>query len=467
MKLHHWLTGLLTALSLLAYEHAHANARAEAPKPDDLSRYDTAVVIMPSGGDALQRLRLPLEVLRRSKSDELRDLRVVDATGVPLPTAWIRHAESVAQKLEHQSLPFFAWPKDQPLNAGAAQATQIEWHANGATLRIRQDGSATTVADGTAVDPSPTWFVDTKPLGTRRPRALRLDWRERPGQGLVRTLRVAASADAQQWRDVGRAALVEWRSESAAGNERKVLLRRVQLDAWPSDARYLRLQADGDFDLSAVEAELEVGPRAEELDRQLDEASFPIQAEGFDLGVALALQRLDLMLPEVSTVVGWRLEREVQGQWFSAGQGTGFRLEQRGEWLRSEPVQLSAGAARRWRLVPQQNTPMPSGELKVHWLAPQLVFVASGRAPYQLVLGHAGSRDSSLPLATLIPNYRASEEYKLPLASLGSLKIKAVSSAWAWQDLPGKRIALWVSLMVAVLVLGMMAWTLGRDMKKL
>ncbi len=465
MKLHHGFAGMLAALSLLAHVCAHA----EAPKPDDLSRYDTTVAVTPAGGDALQRLRLPLEVLRRSKSDELSDLRVVDATGVPLPMAWIRHAEPVAQKLEQQGLPFFAWPKDQPLNAGAAQATQIEWHANGATLRIRQDGSASTVAGGSVVSPSPTWFVDIKALGTRRPRALLLDWRESSGLGLVRALRVAASSDAQQWRDIGHATLVEWGAAGtagAAGKERQVLQRRVLLDVWPGDTRYLRLQADGDFDLSAVEAELEVGPRAEELDRQLDEASFPIHAEGFDLGVPLALQRLELMLPQLSTVVSWRLEREVQGQWFSAGQGTSFRLEQGGEWIRSEPVPLSAGAARRWRLVPLQNRPMPSGEIKVQWRAPQLVFVASGRAPYHLVLGHAGSRDSSLPLATLIPNYRASEEYKLPLASLGPVELKPVSSASVWQDLPGKRIALWVALLVAVLMLGWMAWTLGRDMKK-
>ncbi len=465
MKLHQGFASMLAALSLLAYAQ-------EAPKPDDLSRYDTTVAVAPNGGDALQRLRLPLEVLRRSKSDELRDLRVVDATGVPLPMAWIRHAEPVAQKLEQQSLPFFAWPKDQPLNAGTAQATQIEWHANGATLRIRQDGSATTVAGGAAVNPSPTWFVDTKPLGTRRPRALLLDWRDRSGLGLVRTLRVAASSDAQQWRDVGRATLVEWQSAStagaaaSAGQERQVLQRRVLLDAWPGDARYLRLQADGDFELSAVEAELEIGPRAEELDRQLDEAIFPIHAEGFDLGVPLALQKLELMLPALSTVVSWRLEREVQGQWFSAGQGTSFRLEQGGEWLRSEPALLSAGAARRWRLVSLQNTAMQSGEIKVQWRAPQLVFAASGRAPYQLMLGQAGSRDSSLPLATLIPNYRASDEYKLPVASLGPVASKPVSSASVWQDLPGKRVALWAALFVAVLVLGWMAWTLGRDMKK-
>jgi Protein of unknown function (DUF3999) len=461
------------ALCVVALGLSLPAAAADAPSEDDLERYDTSVVVDTRGADALQRVRLPLEVLRRSRSGDLADLRVVDAQQRVLPMARVRTAPPSPPQVDTVALPYVAWPKDlpQPTTAGAA-ATQIEWTSDGSTLRIRRDAGGSTVVDGTApakrTDAAPTWLVDLQPLGDRRATALKLDWSSRAEQGPVRIVRVAASRDAQQWHEVGRAALVEWQAvpgTASADASRQVLQRRVALEGVPAGTRWLRVQAEGTLELTALAAEVDLRARSDAAQADaFDSARFPIRPEGFDLGASLALRRIDFVWPEGSTVVSWRLEREMAPHWHAAAQGTSWQLERGGQRLRSDAVDIDAGTARRWRVVALPQTPSLPDEVNVQWLAPQIVFVASGRGPYRLMLGRAGALDRSVQLATLIPGYRSGDEHRLPLASLGTIDVRPDRGGWSWADIPGQRLALWASLAAVVMLLAWMAWRLARDM---
>jgi hypothetical protein len=464
-----FVRGALCAIALWVSSSVVA---ADASSDDDLERWDTSVRIDALGGDALQRVRLPLEVLRRSRSHDLADLRVVDAQGRVLPMARVRTAPPSPPRIELVALPYVAWPKDLPPPTVDAAQTQIEWTSDSSTLRIRREAAATTTVNPTVpakVDATPTWLVDLQPLGDRRAAALRLDWSSRTEQGPVRIVGVAASRDAQQWHDVGRAALVEWQAASVAAGadttSRQVLQRRVALDALPTGARWLRVQAQGTLELTALAAEVDLRAPSDAAQADaFDGTRFPIRPEGFDLGASLALRRIDFEWPEGSTVVSWRLEREIHPHWLGAAQGTSWQLERDGQRLRSDAVDIDAGAARRWRVLALPQTASLPGEVKLQWLAPQIVFVASGRGPYRLVLGRAGALDRSVPLATLIPGYRDGDEHRLALASLGTIDVRPVRGGWTWVDIPGQRIALWAALAAAVVLLAWMAWRLARDM---
>lgn len=437
---------------------------------DSIDRYDTTVVIDARGTDALQRVRLPLEVLRRSRTEGFADLRVVDARGQVLPMAWVHTAPPWLPRVDTVALPYVAWPKDRPAPTGGPQ-TQIEWTSDGSTLRIRREASGAMTVDTPSppkADAAPTWLVDLQPLGERRANALSLDWS--PAEhGLVRAVRVAASRDAQQWHDVGRATLVEWQAGPIAsdGAARQVLQRRVALEALPAGTRWLRVQAEGSLELTALTAEVRLLAPVDNVRAEaFDSARFPIRPEGFDLGAALALRRIDFEWPEGSTVVGWRLEREMSPHWLTAAQGTSWQMKRGDAWMRSDAVDVDASAARRWRVVALPQTPSLPSEVKVQWLAPQIVFVASGGGPYRLVLGRAGAVDRSVPLATLMPAYRNDDEHRLPLADLGMIDVRPDRRGWAWTDIPGQRLALWAALVAAVLLLAWMAWRLARDMAR-
>ena len=103
----------------------------------------------------------------------------------------------------------------------------------------------------------------------------------------------------------------------------------------------------------------------------------------------------------------------------------------------------------------------------------QLVFVASGDAPFTLAAGlpatdAQAAASAYLPLQSLVPGYQPAQENTLPLArtevaAAGAANIPASVQA---PDLSNKTstktMVLWGVLLAGVLALGLMAWALAR-----
>ena len=97
-----------------------------------------------------------------------------------------------------------------------------------------------------------------------------------------------------------------------------------------------------------------------------------------------------------------------------------------------------------------------------------IVFVARGAGPYHLDFGHREAKSTILAVSQLIPDYKAHSEWKLPEARVGEVKANAPPESAlraAIGDVSPRKLALWMVLVVAVLVLAGMAWRLSRDPK--
>ena len=110
--------------------------------------------------------------------------------------------------------------------------------------------------------------------------------------------------------------------------------------------------------------------------------------------------------------------------------------------------------------------------LEADYATRHVVFVARGAGPFGIEYGRrarAGEKPASagpsLALPTLLPGYREGDEWKLPEAAIG--KVVAVNPGAVDKTLASefdlKKSALWAMLVVAVLILGAMAWRLLRD----
>jgi hypothetical protein len=148
------------------------------------------------------------------------------------------------------------------------------------------------------------------------------------------------------------------------------------------------------------------------------------------------------------------------------GTHTAYRLQHGGQQVESPAWELNTAAARHWRL--RTESPHPPTEWVVHWRAPQLLFVASGKAPYRLEVGrHDAPAKQAMAPATLIPGYQPGAEHRLPQAQLAALQQRAAGSAWHEASAKDKqRWVLWAALGAAVAGLGALAWRLMRDMGK-
>ena len=108
-------------------------------------------------------------------------------------------------------------------------------------------------------------------------------------------------------------------------------------------------------------------------------------------------------------------------------------------------------------------------ELEVSWPARTLIFLARGQGPYILAFGRRDAAPALLPLSTLVPGYRDGAENSFPLADVGEFKASPPPAPPLLPQFLGdadpKKLGLWATLILGVLVLSAMAWRLARQMK--
>jgi len=322
---------------------------------------------------------------------DLRDVRVLDADGRVVDSA-LTPAPKAPITTERIELPWFPLPIETRMDADLNLAVQRD--ASGRVISIRETAtSATRSAD-------PAWLVD---LGedANRVRALSVEWGD-PDAQFDLLYRVESSADLRQWQaqdaDVR---LVQLHNKQRALRENSF---RLSLG---TQQRYLRLTPLQDRGVPALKALYgEVERSAESDDWQWLNLSVHAQGEdGFEYHAPgfFPVQRLDVELPANSSVI-WRVSNADPG---SAGKEVWLWRVQEERWethniqmagqpQRSPPLQLrTQGEGKRyWRLRPARGALPPAAPvLRLGWRPGRLVFLAQGRAPYQLVAGNARAEE--------------------------------------------------------------------------
>jgi hypothetical protein len=117
--------------------------------------------------------------------------------------------------------------------------------------------------------------------------------------------------------------------------------------------------------------------------------------------------------------------------------------------------------------------------LAAGWVPHRLVFAARGEGPFQLAYGSRDAKPAAYAIATLVPGYKDDASLDLKPAHAGE-RSQAVAIGGARTGTPQalggaaatreridwKRWTLWGSLVAAVVLLGLMALRLGRQMSR-
>jgi hypothetical protein len=103
--------------------------------------------------------------------------------------------------------------------------------------------------------------------------------------------------------------------------------------------------------------------------------------------------------------------------------------------------------------------------IQIGWIAQKLVFAARGNGPFQLVYGSRTAKAAAYPIESLIPGYKTDAEFKARQASLGEPIILAGPRS-VRETIDYKQWTLWSILITAVVLLGLMAYRLSRQVSK-
>ncbi len=456
------LIGALLSATLLTAMTSFATAAADSAEllgPQDFA-YGQDISV--EGHDPFYRLLLPEAIYQQTAWPDLRDVRVFGSDGQAVPFAL---EEQEGQEGSARRMKFKLFPMQE--NAAATR----ENGEKSVILKAPDGMSLTMTSPVEDKQVKKSWLLSAGPeFENRLISHLNLEW---PAGKLRRaTVSVLNSTDLREWvTQVEDVPLLEL----AADNDRLVQ-NKVTLNSYNSTRWWLVvIKADTSEllpDLSAVEAvEQETVPDAEMVSLPLEARAEGKQPAVYTLHSAQPLAALEIWPSTVNTVQPMTVEirPSADDSWTPLTRQVFYQLDNQGTTaalkLRERPV---VQAIRLTAISSQWGEQLPL--VRASRVSTQMIFNASGKGPWLLAWGSRAAQPAALPIASLMPGATVAT-YNLPAAYPGkSLTLggeqRLTALAPAEQRSQWMKIALWVLLVAGAGGLALMAWRLGRDLKR-
>jgi hypothetical protein len=295
--------------------------------------------------------------------------------------------------------------------------------------------------------------------------ALQIGWPDDAPQFAGR-IKIEASDDLGTWQTlVDSAPIANLHAGASKLIERRVETRHMRSKFW-------RLSWVGErapFEITSVVAEL-AGNREEIGRPSLSVEGVPVAGRPgeleFDLGARMPVDRVNLELPELNSVVEVQLlSRDTpKASWVPAIRSGFYRLKSANAELVNGDVAIAPTSGRYWLArMDAGGNGLGSGKpkLRVAWAPHEIVFLARGEGPFTLAFGNASATTSTgripaLPQGAHVLHAPLEEREVLG----GASRLQPAASA-----VPGKSTILWGVLGLAVALLAYMAYRLARDLK--
>lgn len=421
--------------------------------------------IEPAGDGPLYEVTLPRAVYESVTRADLGDLRVFNARGEVVPHA-LRRREAREAPGEWLRLPLFP-VRSADKRKPDELSLRIEKGAGGSIVNVLSGPAAGRGA------PVVMYIADASAAAGPL-RALEVNWKDGPAGGFAGSLRVDASDDLRQWRNVASdAPVVRLRHDGR-------LLERRRVELAPVRAKYLRLLWTGTeraAALTEIKAERAADaplPACEWLTLAPAEAK-PGEYR-FGLDGHMPVDRARVRLPQANTVAHVELASRAgpTDSWRLRASGLAYRLRKNGGELTGEDLTLSPGNTgdREWRLrVSQHEGGLGSGQpaLELGWVPQAVVFVARGEGPFTLAYGSAGLLPGDYSLERLLRDFASRDKQELapqearPGGTVtlgGAERLRVPFTARPW-----RKWLLWGALGLGVFFLGWMAARLLRQLQ--
>jgi len=411
-------------------------------------------------GYAAYKFTLPLDVYLHTASSELDDIRILNANGEVVPYSMQRLEAQKRVGRPLAALPLFALRGD-PVRA--TQALRLKVNANGTSIELQREGEQLTelpitgyLFDARAVD---------SPLS-----ALDLAWAA-PAKGFSTHATVEASDDLASWRAVALSApLVDLSHASDR-------LQQKRIEFGPTQAKFWRLrwtEVPGPIALT--------GATAVPVAVMMESSRYHLRAVGeatdrpgefrYALRIHTPIDRINLELPDLNSVAEAQffVPGGKPGEWRTVWSGTVYSLRASTGSIDNKPIEIPPVESNEWRVrIPARESTIPVvPALIVGWLPHELTFIARGEGPYELVYGNSTARSAAIRLNNVLSTGENGKPVSVGTAEVG--REKELGGAARLQQepepLPWRTMLLWSVLVIAVGLLGFMAWKLARQMRQ-
>jgi len=464
--------GLLAGL-LLATITTMAIATELPARNEYAYGFDLAI----QGGSGFFSVPVPLDVYRSVTDPGLRDAGVYNADGQPVPRLFEQppgNENSIEQEITLALVPLYGQMAEQEeqirlLLHQDATGTRIE-------LNAPQQGSGQAHNENSTVEDEKkiltAYIVDVRNL-KQTLNVLTFNWQQQ-ARGFIGRVRLETGNDLQRWRELGSATLAELVYEDTR-IEHKTLKLSTQLSdylriTWSDMPAEWGLQSvTGTF----VHTTKSVPPAHEWI------ALDPVQTIEtsneylFDVGGYPPTDRINLLLPDENIVLRASVfhRRSETDNWRLSHNGIFYNITRQGKTLQSVATIVPEARSSQWKVRIESGSTSGPVQLQLGWQPDQLVFLAQGTPPYELVAGRAHDRLEQFPQERVLGDNSIFDMLRRSgtagIASLGPRRVIAgtdqltVASTNRWRVL-----LLWAGLLAAIGLVGWLVFSLMREMKK-
>ena len=471
---------LLICCSLLV-----AGAALAAPGQDRPQDYRWSIALTPQPGAGLSRLSVPTDVYLHARSASLADVRLFDSTGKPL--AFALTAPPAQSRTQRDTLAMRIFPVTGK-NIGYYELDNVD-------IRTGNDGRllSVTTRGGGIPDAAPGLqglILDAGPPA-KDSRIGALHFTLPPGTDNYNAqVLLEVSDDLKQWDAIATTTL-NWLRNSDTQT-----LANDRIEFAPRAFRYARLswQYGDPITFAGIAAQqvsvtAVASPRAtitlkgtagKDVDERLYATPIAIPADSIGLQLAEGNTSMPVTLgvyhpasqaPRQRLHLGPRARATQAADFEPLLNTTFYRINMDGKERVSGDLAMPVVQTAQWVLRPQYHSgtnPNLNSVLRLGWTPASLVFLASGKGPYQLVFGRNGATPAALPLSQVAPGFTQEELLALPVTT--AARVVALTSEAPIEKTPdgaGLRLAaLWAALLLGVGVLGFFAWRLLTQMKE-
>ena len=441
---------------------------AAPPDAGNPKAYALQLPLTVAADASLQRVLLPAQVLTALQSSRYADLRVLNSQGQAVPMALAGVAVNRPAPTSKVTLPAF------PI-LGSAAARGLD----GMTLRIDERRGKRTVqvsttdtpaAAGTAAQQQVLGALFDARAVALPVTSLALD-ADLPESRPV-TFSLQTSRDLKSWRPVAETVLYRAAGSTLGQGE-------FTLGGADFKDRYLRVTwADANGQPVAVTLRAATlmttsgPPRGERVTAALGAPKLTdAHTLSFTLPFSTPLAALTLTPSGNNVLLPLRVlgRNDREQPWTPLTSAVVYSLQSAGRTQASGPIELEGASFRELRIEADAKTPgfTAPPAISLQFEPAQVIFLASGTAPFTLAAGLAQAPAAYLALGSLMPDYKAGQESELPLARVDASASNAdLSVTSANSDaMPTRSLVLWGVLLLGVLLLAAMAWALMRQMK--
>lgn len=404
-----------------------------------------------SSSGAYFRLTLPQQIYAASKRSDLGDLRVFNGAGELLPFSLEQSKPVPVRRVVLKPTVWFPVPAEEAVGDKTHLGVSV---GTDGTLRAEVAAIPGTKRNGE---------VDLVDLG--KDSAVVALWVRLHDERYQGRIHVEASDDLNQWQAVADVALLK-----VSADGKQLAQERVALDGVRQ--RYLKLSwPDGKPEIGAVETESSILDAAADAQSTvlLWRAAAQLRAGTvageylFESDGAYPVESLRISLPQSNTIARVTIQNrsDSKSPWRDVASGKVFRLQGKNGEQVSSSLQFDAITRRYWRmLVDMRNGGIGGGmpQLSLGWRPAVLTFVARGSPPFTLGVGNAMLTSNALDKDSLL----VGEHPEIRDASLGTLLSTVADKQTDASSNTTRHTVLWLSLIAAVVALGVIAWRLVR-----